>query len=86
MLGSLNKTNLYFKYSPQCQFASEDHSPRFPWLSSKEPACQCRRQVQSLSWEDTLEKWQPTPIFLLGKFHGQRSLAGYSPWCHKRQT
>ena len=25
-------------------------------------------------------KWQPTPIFLPGEFHGQRSLAGYSPW------
>jgi len=25
-------------------------------------------------------KWQPTPIFLPGKFHGQRSLVGYSPW------
>jgi len=25
-------------------------------------------------------KWQPTPIFLPGKSHGQRSLAGYSPW------
>jgi len=24
-------------------------------------------------------KWQPTPIFLPGKFHGRRSLAGYSP-------
>ena len=23
--------------------------------------------------------WQPTPVFLPGKFHGQRSLAGYSP-------
>jgi len=29
------------------------------------------------------KKWQPTPIFLPGKFHGQRSLAGYSPWGHK---
>ena len=27
--------------------------------------------------------WQPTPVFLLGKFHGQRNLAGYSPWGHK---
>ena len=26
------------------------------------------------------KKWQPTPVFLLGKLHGQRSLAGYSPW------
>ena len=24
-------------------------------------------------------KWQPTPVFLLGESHGQRSLAGYSP-------
>ena len=29
-------------------------------------------------------KWQPTPVFLPGKFHGQRSLVGYSPWVHKR--
>ena len=29
------------------------------------------------------QKWQPTPIFLPGGFHGQRSLAGYSPWGHK---
>ena len=28
-------------------------------------------------------KWQPTPVFLPGKFRGQRSLAGYSPWGHK---
>ena len=25
-------------------------------------------------------KWQPTPVFLPGKSHGQRSLADYSPW------
>ena len=29
-------------------------------------------------------KWQPTPGFLGGKFHGQRSLAGYSPWGRKQ--
>ena len=28
-------------------------------------------------------KWQPTPVFLPGKPHGQRSLAGYSPWGRK---
>ena len=27
-------------------------------------------------------KWQPTPIFLPRESHGQRSLAGYSPWGH----
>ena len=38
------------------------------------------RDVSSLGWEDPLSrKWQPTQVFLPGKFHGQRSLAGYSP-------
>ena len=27
--------------------------------------------------------WQPTPVFLPGEAHGQRSLVGYSPWGHK---
>ena len=31
--------------------------------------------------EDPLEEaWPPTPVFLSGESHGQRSLAGYSPW------
>ena len=29
------------------------------------------------------EKWQPTPVFLPEKFHGQRSLVVYSPWSCK---
>ena len=29
-------------------------------------------------------KWQPTPAFLPGESHGPRSLAGYSPWGHKK--
>ena len=29
------------------------------------------------------KKWQPTPVFLPEKLHGQRSLAGYSPWVCK---
>ena len=29
---------------------------------------------------DWRRKWQPTPVLLPGKFHGQRSLVGYSPW------
>ena len=29
-------------------------------------------------------KWQPTPVFLPGKSHGQMSLMDYSPWGHKR--
>ena len=35
-------------------------------------------QVLSLSWEDPLETgMQPTPVFLPGEFHGQKSLVGY---------
>ena len=44
------------------------------------PAVQ-ETQVRSLGWGDPLEKgWQPTPVLLLGKSYGQRTLAGYSPW------
>ena len=40
--------------------------------------------VQSLDEQDPWRrKWQLTPLFLLGKFHEQRSLAGYSPWACK---
>ena len=47
------------------------------------PAMQ-ETQVQSLGREGPLEKeWLPTPVFLPGEFHGQRSLVGYSPWDRK---
>ena len=40
----------------------------------KLPAMQ-KTWIQSLGGEDPLQKeWQPTPVFLPGKFHGQRSL------------
>ena len=40
-------------------------------------------QVQSLDWEDHLEKEMAAHSSVLpGEFHGQRSLAGYSPWGH----
>ena len=36
--------------------------------------------VRKIPWG---REWLPTPVFLPGKFHGQRSLAGYIPWDHK---
>ena len=33
--------------------------------------------VGKIPWR---RKWQLTPVFLPGKYHGQRNLAGYSPW------
>ena len=56
----------------------------FRWLSGKESACQFRR-CRGLQFEPWIRKiprrryWQPTPVFLPGKFLGHRSLAGYSP-------
>ena len=56
--------------------------------SGKEPICQCRRYkrrglnpwVEKIPWSRT---WQPAPVFLPGKSHGQRNLEGYSLWGHK---
>jgi len=42
-----------------------------------------RSPVRKSPWR---RKWQPTPVFLPGKFYGQRSLAGYSPQGCKSQT
>ena len=43
--------------------------------------------VRFLGWDNPLEKeWQSTSVFLPVKSHGQRSLAGYSPWPHKSWT
>ena len=41
--------------------------------------------VQSLGWEDPLEKGMTTHAGVLAwKSHGERSLVGYSPWGHKQ--
>ena len=66
------------------------------WHSCKESACSCRGcsrcgfniWVRKIPWS---RKWPRTPVsffpstsvFLPGKFHRQRSLAGYSLWRHK---
>ena len=55
------------------------------WFSGEEFACQCRRcgfnlWVGKIRWK---RKWQPTPVFLPGEFHVQRSLVVYLPRSHK---
>ena len=56
------------------------------WLSSKEPNCQFRRPgfdpwVGKIPWK---RAWLPTPVFLPGESHEQRSLAGCIPCGHKQ--
>ena len=58
----------------------------FPGGSDGKSVClQCGRPrfhpwAGKIPWR---RKWQPTPVLLPGKFHGQRSVVGYSPWGHK---
>ena len=57
-------------------------------LVVKNTACQSGRHnrhgfgpwVGMITWRNT---WQPTPVFLPGESHGQRSLVGYGPYGHK---
>ena len=43
--------------------------------------CKFDPWVGKICWS---RKWHPIPVFLSGKFHGQRSLVGYSPWGHRK--
>ena len=66
---------------PQCLV--QDGGP-----SGKEPTWPCK-SYKKWQFDPWVEKspwrreWQPTPLFLPGKSHGQRSLADYSPWGHR---
>ena len=59
----------------------QDLSKRQSGSDGKKICLQCRRLgfdlwVEKIPWK---RKWQPTPLFLPGEFHGQRTLACYSP-------
>ena len=81
---SISLTNIRQTFNKVCYHR---YPPR--WHSGKEHAYQCRRHkrrvfhpwVGKIPWR---RKWQPTPVFLPGDSHGQRSLVCYSPWCCKR--
>ena len=55
-------------------------------LDGKESVCSAGRRPEFNPWVRKIP-WRseqlPIPVFLPREFHGQRSLAGYSPWCHK---
>ena len=72
-----------WKYTILCLIRSYSELWGFPGGSDgKESTFQCRRLrldpwVWKIPWR---REWQPTPVFLPGESHGQRSLVGYSPW------
>ena len=50
------------------------------WLTVKNLPTMQETWVRFLGGKSPWRReWQPTPVFLLGEFHGQRGLAGYSP-------
>ena len=72
--------------SPFCRGRGGDGvACRLSGARGGESACQgrrCRRRrfgscIRKIPWR---RKWQPTPVFLSRESHGQRSLAGHSPW------
>ena len=76
MFQRICQTNLFIK--DNCSICS------CVWFSEKEPACNAGAtgDLDSNPWVGKIpwrRAWQPTPVFLHGESHGQRSLAGYSP-------
>ena len=49
----------------------------------KRHECEFNPWIEQIPWR---RKWQPTPVFLPGEFHGLGSLAGYSLWGHKESN
>ena len=54
-------------------------TPLMAWMAKNLPAMQETGVGKNL-WR---REWQPAPVFLPGESHGQRILAGHSPWGHK---
>ena len=83
---SLKVTHLTDSQNISCIY----HYSGFPGGAiGKESAYRCRRHKRvglifgsgKIPWR---RKWQPTPVFLPGESHGQRSLLGYSTWGCKK--
>ena len=58
------------------------------WLAAVHGVAESRARLRDFTFTFTFHfhalrrKWQPTPVFLPGESHGQRSLVGCSPWGH----
>ena len=57
--------------------------------SGKQAVSQCKKRCGFNPWVGKIpwrRAWQPTPVFLPGESHEQRSLVGYSPWRYKESN
>ena len=86
-LGGKTKIRLITE-SPEILFLNNARWAFPGGVSGNKPACQRRRSkrrgfdpwVGKMPWR---RAWHPTPVFLPGECHGQRSPVGYSPWGHR---
>ena len=64
----------------------ENPMDRGAWKAAVHGVAEGRTRLSNFTFTCTFmhwrRKWQPTPVLLPGKSHGQRSLVGYSPWGH----
>ena len=87
MLFDINCSKILYDSPPQImEIKTKINEPG--GASGKEPACQCRgcKKLRFNPWVEKIpwsRAWQPTPVSWPGESHGQRSLAGYSPWGFK---
>ena len=54
---------------------------KIPATNAEDSICGFNSLLGKIPWR---RKWQPTLVFLPGESHGQRRLAGYSAWGHKK--
>ena len=83
-----NANNYFFTYTIEDFFFFLYFQNSAGGTSGKELTCHCRRCKRGRfdPWVRKIPRrraWQPTPVFLPGESHGQKSLAGYGPWDHK---
>ena len=74
---------LVYSFKKYLQSTQDEHG--FPWWLSKEFACNSGDLglIPGLGRSPWRRAWLPTPEYLPGEVHGQRSLAGHSQWGRK---
>ena len=65
------------------QFHQLSWEDLFFWIASSHITITHTPSIVMTSLTNWRRKWQPTPLFLPGESHGERSLVGYSPWGRK---
>ena len=84
-----SKRRMQWRATEPCKYHSSLVYTDFPGGSDgKESDMQCGRPqfdswVRKIPWR---REWQSTSVSLSGEPHGQRILAGYSPWGHKESA